>query len=58
MDEKNNDLVEMYESIMKDYKPQDFVLNVWPMENGVYKQYSAYEKNSNSIMLPKIQTNG
>lgn len=49
MENKKEELIEQYNSIMKGYAPQNFVANNWPMENGVYKQYSAYEQSNNSV---------
>ncbi len=49
MENKNNKLIEMYNSIMEGYEPHDFVPRNWPMENGVYKQYSAYEQSNCSV---------
>lgn len=46
MDSKEKDIIEKYNSIIKGYEPQTFVTGNWPMENGMYKQYSAF-KNSN-----------
>ena len=45
----NKDLVEQYNSIMKDYEPKPFISGDWPMENGVYKQYSAFENQTVSV---------
>lgn len=45
----NKDLVEQYKSIMKDYEPKPFISADWPMENGVYKQYSAFENQTVSV---------
>lgn len=49
MDKKTEELIEKYNSIMKGYEYQTFVPNSWPMENGVYKQYSAFEESKNSV---------
>lgn len=49
MDKKNEDLIEKYDSIMKGYEHQTFMSSIWPMENGVYKQYSAFEESNNSV---------
>jgi len=48
---KMNDekLLKQYDALMKDYEPQPFVPTNWPMENGVYKQYSAFNQDDSSI---------
>ena len=43
------EIIEKYNSIMKGYEPQNFVPSNWPMENGVYKQYSAFEQFNGSV---------
>lgn len=45
----NKDLVEQYSSMMKDYRPILYLSGDWPMENGVYKQYSAFENQNTSV---------
>ena len=47
--EKKEEIIEKYNSIMKGYEPQNFVPDNWPMENGVYKQYSAFEQSNTSV---------
>lgn len=47
--EKKEEILNKYNAMMKGYEPQVFVPNTWPMENGVYKQYSAYEESNNSV---------
>ena len=49
MDKKKKEIIEKYNTIMKGYEHQTFVPNYWPMENGVYKQYSAFEESNNSV---------
>lgn len=49
MEIKKEELINKYDSIMKGYTPLNFVESNWPMENGVYKQYSAYEKPDNIV---------
>lgn len=49
MEIKKEELINKYDSIMKGYTPHNFVESNWPMENGVYKQYSAYEKPDNIV---------
>lgn len=49
MDGKDKEILEGYNSIMKDYEPQTFVSGDWPIENGVYKQYSAFDESKNSV---------
>lgn len=44
-----NDLSEKYHAIMEGFNPRPFIPSNWTMENGVYKQYSAYEKSDNSV---------
>lgn len=49
MDDKEKNIIESYNSIMKGYETQTFVSGNWPMENGVYKQYSAFNESDNSV---------
>lgn len=49
MDKKKKEIIDKYNSIMKGYEHQTFVPSSWPMENGVYKQYSAFEESNNSV---------
>lgn len=43
------DLLQQYDTIMEGYEPLTFVSGDWPMENGLYRQYSAFEESNNSI---------
>lgn len=45
MDNKEMDLLQQYDAIMDGYEPLTFVSSDWPMENGVYRQYSAFEES-------------
>ena len=45
----NKDLLEQYNTIMKGYEPRPFLYGTWTMENGVYKQYSAYDNDGFSV---------
>ena len=48
-EEKESELLEQYNAFMDGYEPLSFVSGDWPMENGVYRQYSAFEESNNSI---------
>ena len=39
----NKDLDKSYDQLMKDYKPSKYVNQDWPMKDGMYQQYSAFE---------------
>lgn len=45
----NKDLLEQYNAIMKGYEPRPFSYGSWPMENGVYKQYSAFDNEGFTV---------
>ncbi len=49
MKNRNDNLSKMYEGVMNGFSSQPYVPGNWPMENGVYKQYSAFEKTNNSV---------
>ncbi len=39
----DKNLTESYDRLMKDYKPSQYVNQNWPMKDGMYQQYSAFE---------------
>ena len=41
--EKN--LTQTLAELMKDYQPSEFVNKEWPMKDGMYQQYSAFEND-------------
>ena len=45
---QDKELVEQLNDFLKDYDPP-FVSNDWPMENGVYKQYSAFDTSNTTV---------
>lgn len=49
MEERDKSLVEQYGELMHGYEPQQFISNVWPLENGVYRQYSAFESSGTVV---------
>ena len=48
-EEKDSELLKQYDTLMDGYEPLSFVSGDWPMENGVYRLYSAFEESNNSI---------
>ena len=43
------EIINKYQSIMNGFEHQTFVPSNWPMENGVYKQYSVFEESNNTV---------
>ncbi len=41
----SNTIEQMYEQLMNGFTPDKSVETVWPMKDGMYLQYSAYETN-------------
>ncbi len=39
----DKNLTESCDRLMKDYKPSQYVNQNWPMKDGMYQQYSAFE---------------
>ncbi len=39
----DKNLIESYDQLMKGYKPSQYVNQSWPMKDGMYQQYSAFE---------------
>lgn len=39
------ELAQAFSEMMKDYKPSEYVTREWPMKDGMYQQYSAYESD-------------
>lgn len=37
------DLANTFMSLMKDYQPSEYINKEWPMKDGMYQQYSAFE---------------
>lgn len=48
MQEREKDVAGMFDEFMKGFEPQ-YVSNNWPIENGLYKQYSAFETVTTSV---------
>ena len=48
MNEKEKSLQEQFNELMKGFNPK-WTSGEWLMENGIYKQYSAFETESTSI---------
>ena len=46
---ENKDLAKEYNAIMNGFSPEPLISGDWPMENGMYKQYSAFEDTSISM---------
>ena len=41
----SNDLQQTYSDLMKGYQPSDYVNKEWPMKDGMYQQYSAFDSD-------------
>lgn len=39
----DKDFNKSYDQLMKDYKPSQYINQDWPMKDGMYQQYSAFE---------------
>lgn len=39
------DLTKAYSEFMTGYQPSDYVTKEWPMKDGMYQQYSAFEND-------------
>lgn len=35
----------LFDQLMKGYEPSPFLTSNWPMQDGVYREYSEYENN-------------
>lgn len=49
MGERDKSLGEQYVELMRGYEQQQFISTVWPLENGVYRQYSAFESSGTVV---------
>jgi hypothetical protein len=49
MEEKRKQFTERYDDLMNGFERQQFISNEWPLENGVYKQYSVFDSSETSI---------
>jgi len=38
--------VELYNKLMNGFEPSPYVSTEWEMQDGIYRQYSAYENNT------------
>ena len=39
------DLAQTFSELMKDYQPSEYINKEWPMKDGMYQQYSAFEND-------------
>lgn len=49
MEEKSLKLIDQYKELLNGYESQQFISNEWPIENGVYRQYSALDCSEPSV---------
>ena len=49
MEEKDIRLEEQYNELMNGFEQRQFIVNVWPIENGVYRQYSVFDSAETSV---------
>lgn len=49
MEEKDLKLIEQYSELMKGFEDRQFIINEWPLDNGVYRQYSAIDSSGTSV---------
>lgn len=49
MDEKEIKLEEQYSELMNGFEERQFIENEWPLENGVYRQYSVFDSAGTSV---------
>ena len=49
MEEKDLKLKEQYDELMNGFEDRQFIVNEWPLENGVYRQYSALDSSVASV---------
>lgn len=45
MEEKDLKLKEQYDELMNGFEDRQFIVNEWPLENGIYRQYSALDSS-------------
>ncbi len=44
----NTDIMRQYDKFIKGYEPSNLICQDWPMQNGIYQQYSIYKNNTPS----------
>lgn len=49
MEEKDIKLEDRYSELMNGFEERQFIVNEWPLENGVYRQYSALDSAGTSV---------
>jgi len=49
MEEKYIKLDEQYDELMNGFEERQFIVNEWPLENGVYRQYSVFDSTGTSV---------
>ena len=47
--ENTRNIREVYENLMQDFNPSQYVNTTWEMQNGFYKQYSVFDENCEGI---------
>ncbi len=46
----NDNLLSVFDKIIKEYEPSKFVQTEWEMQDGLYVQYSAYKNNTPCVV--------
>ena len=41
----DKDIAASFDELMKGYQPSEYVNTEWPMKDGMYQQYSAFEND-------------
>ena len=49
MEDKDIKMIDQYNDLMHGYEQQQFISNVWPLEDGLYRQYSAFDSSGTTI---------
>lgn len=49
MEDKDLKLEEKYTELMHGFMDRQFIVNDWPLENGVYRQYSALDSSGTPV---------
>ena len=49
MEDKNKQYIERFDDLMSGFERIQFISNEWPLDNGVYKQYSALDSSETTI---------
>ena len=49
MEDKDIKLENRFTELMHGFMDRQFIFNEWPLENGVYRQYSAFDSSSTTV---------